>query len=467
MSGKSYPPFDLTSAISGVEWPAVPEANASVLFALLFQLEQSQWWNEEQIRAHQWKQLRRSLDHAYRTVPFYHERFDSAGLKVADLEDPDAWRRLPVLVRRELQAGGEALVSTAIPRDHGRTSVRVTGGSTGEPVRVLGTAITGFAWRVFTLRDHLWHHRDFRGKLAVVRFMEQEAARPPAGALTNNWGTSTRNIATGPCAILTIHSTTQEQAEWLARHDPEYFLSYPSAIVALARYCEKHAIKLPKLREVRTFGEVVEPQVREICRDVWGVRVVDAYSSEEFGYLALQCPEHEHYHVQSENVLLEVLDDQGQPCQPGDVGRVFVTSLNNFAMPLLRYDIGDYAEVGEPCPCGRGLTVLKRVLGRQRNMFTLPTGETRWPMIDARDIAAVFNEVPPITKFQLVQKSLDELEARLVVVRPLTSDEETTLASYVQQGLGYAFRLHFNYVDDIPRSPRGKFEEFRSEVPPS
>jgi phenylacetate-CoA ligase len=162
--------------------------------------------------------------------------------------------------------------------------------------------------------------------------------------------------------------------------------------------------------------------------------------------------------------LVEVLDDEGQPCKPGEVGRVIVSSLNNFAMPLIRYDIGDYAEVGQPCACGRGLPVLKRILGRQRNMFTLPSGETRWPMIDARDIAAVFDEVPPITKFQLIQKSIDELEARLVTVRPLSELEEETLRGYVQQGLGHAFRVLFNYVDDIPRSPRGKFEEFRSEV---
>ena len=92
MSESSYPPpYDLASAISGVEWPAVPEANASVLFALLFQLEQTQWWSPEQLRAHQWKQLRRELEHAYRTVPFYHERLDSAGLKVAASPSACCW----------------------------------------------------------------------------------------------------------------------------------------------------------------------------------------------------------------------------------------------------------------------------------------------------------------------------------------------------------------------------------------
>src|SRR6185295_14515719 len=99
----------------------------------------------------------------------------------------------------------------------------------------------------------------------------------------------------------------------------------------------------------------------------WGVGVVDVYSSEECGQIALQCPEHEQYHVQSESVLVEVLDDEGRPCAPGTIGRVVLTTLQNFAMPLIRYDIGDFAEPGPACPCGRALPVLTRIVGRVRN----------------------------------------------------------------------------------------------------
>jgi phenylacetate-CoA ligase len=88
------------------------------------------------------------------------------------------------------------------------------------------------------------------------------------------------------------------------------------------------------------------------------------YSSDEAGYIALQCPEGEHYHVQSESLLLEVLDAAGSACMPGQVGRVIVTTLNNFAMPLVRYDTGGDAEVGPPCACGRGLPVLRSLVER-------------------------------------------------------------------------------------------------------
>ena len=93
--------------------------------------------------------------------------------------------------------------------------------------------------------------------------------------------------------------------------------------------------------------------------------VVDIYSCTEAGYLAFSCPEQGNLHVQAESVIVEVLDRAGKPCAPGEEGEVVVTPLLNFAMPLIRYAVGDRAVVGEPCACGRGLPTLKTV-GRSR-----------------------------------------------------------------------------------------------------
>ncbi len=460
-------PLPLKSTLSGMHWPAVPKPDATAMLALLWQLEQSQWWSPEVLAAQQRRQLRAVCEHAIATVPQWGQRFAAAGLTAAAAQDANDWRRLPTLARRELQLAGEAALSAAPPKDHGRRTWHTTGGSTGEPLRVQTTALGGLAWRVLTLREHLWHGRDFSAKLASIRYVQQGDASPPHGLLAKNWGSATRDLVeTGPCAVLHVNSTTDEQAAWLAEQNPDYLLTYPSLVAGLARHFIEAGTPLARLREVRTFGEILEPETRALCAEAWDVRTVDSYSSEEFGYLALQCPEHEHYHVQSENVLLEVLDDDDQPCAAGEIGRVVVSSLHNFAMPLLRYEIGDYAEVGEACPCGRGLPVLKRIVGRQRNMFTLPDGRRRWPLLDARDLAAVFEELPPILKFQVVQRSLDELEIKLVAARPLTASEEQSVRDYAVRGLGHPFEIQFTYLDDIPRTPRGKYEEFRSEVNP-
>jgi phenylacetate-CoA ligase len=164
--------------------------------------------------------------------------------------------------------------------------------------------------------------------------------------------------------------------------------------------------------------------------------------------------------VQSETVLLEVLDEQGRPCAPGAVGRVVVTPLYNFAMPLLRYAIGDYAMVGGPCPCGRGLPVLDRVQGRVRNMLTAPDGGRYWPSFGSRR----FREIAPIRQHQFVQKTLQRLQARLAVERPLTPEEEATLRAHILTRLPAAFEIEFVYVDEIPVSAAGKLENFISEI---
>src|SRR3546814_3878705 len=91
-----------------------------------------------------------------------------------------------------------------------------------------------------------------------------------------------------------------------------------------------------------TVGETVSAKARGLVQRAWGVPLKDSYSCEEAGYLTMQCPDHEVYHVQSENVLLEVVDDDGRPCGPGETGRVLITSLHNFATPLIRYELGDY-----------------------------------------------------------------------------------------------------------------------------
>lgn len=105
---------------------------------------------------------------------------------------------------------------------------------------------------------------------------------------------------------------------------------------------------------------------------------------------------------------MEILDENGKPCEPGELGRVVVTPLDNFAMPLIRYDIGDYAEVGKHCPCGRGLPVLKRIVGRVQDLVVLPSGERRWTLLSAGNIES-FLEIAPIRQYQFVQKDLQTI----------------------------------------------------------
>lgn len=450
----AFPAWQYRSAIPGVSWPAIPGQEAAALLALEFQLERTQWLPPERLLELQFSQLEGLMRHAYDTVPYYRERWRGLYDAGAPLT-PERFARIPFLTRRDLQAHFDALKSTAIPAAHGPVAESRTSGSTGSPVRVLKTALNELWWRAFTLRDHYWHRRDLGGKLAAIRQAVVDGESP-------GWGPATDGVAiTGPCATLHIRADVDSQLAWLDRQRPQYLLSYPSNLAELARRSIARGATLPGLLEVRTIGEVLTGEIRDLCRQAWGVRVTDVYSSDEAGYCALQCPESGRYHVQSEGVLLEVLDDHNRSCAPGTVGRIVVTSLHNFATPLVRYDIGDFAEAGGPCPCGRGLPVLKRILGRVRNMLRLRSGASFWPMLGTRDLS----DIAPIVQQQVVQKSYDSIEIRLVVSRRLTAGEEDKLRALIKDRFPPEFNLALVYCDHIPRGAGGKFEEFLSEVP--
>ena len=371
-----------------------------------------------------------------------------------------------MLRRADVQSAGEDLHSRRVPRDHGRLSDIFTSGSTGRPIRAMRSELSLLFWSAFTLRDHLWHKRHLAGKLATIRSSGEGEDLYPKGGVARYWGSSRRAFDTGPSVSLNINSTTRQQVDWLQRENPDYLLTHPTNVQRLADHCIREGIRIPNLREVQTISEILRPEVRVACREAWGVPVSDMYTSREVGYMALQCPDHEHYHVQAEGVLLEVLDEDGRACGPGQVGRVIVTQLQNFAMPLLRYDVGDYAEVGEPCPCGRGLPVLARILGREQNMLTLPSGAKRWTLLSSHDIRA-FLAMAPIRQYQFVQKTPTSMHVRLVVERRLNEAEETSLGQWAVEKFGYPFRVTFEYLDDLPRQPSGKFQDFVSDVEPS
>lgn len=441
------------SVLPGIAWPGLPDQAGQRMLAMQFQFTQSEGWSPEQLRQAQFMQLAQLLRHARATVPFYRDRLRDWG---DGGPDAAAFAQIPLLRRQDIQDHFELLCSRAVPPDHGSAHEGQTSGSTGRPIRYLSTTLTGALWQAFTLRDHLWHGRNFAGKLAAIRGPSR--IQPGAAA---GWGAATDGVfRTGPAVMCSTEQSMAEQAEWLMQENPDYLISIASNARELARYCRQQGLRPPRLREVRTYGEALHAETRSLVREAWDVPVVDLYSCREAGYLALQCPRHEHYHVQSEGVILELLNADGEACAPGELGRVVITPLHNFAMPLIRYEIGDYAEAGEPCDCGRGLPVIRRIAGRVRNMLQLPGGGLRFPRFGEYE----FGSVPAVRQFQVVQKTFDDIEVALVVARPLTAGEEDTLRELILDNLGHSFRLAFSYRDEIPRAASGKFEDFRSEV---
>lgn len=449
-------PFE--SALPDIAWPAAVSGRGMATLSLLFQLDRTQWWPADRLRASQQTQLNRLLHHAGQHVPFYRRRPGT----LADADGEAFWQRwrdLPLLTRQDVQMAGDDLFSRALPDGHGELTEVYTSGSTGKPIHAVRSDLWLLMWSAVTVREHLWHGRDFAGKLAAIRESATGKALHPEGEQLDNWGFSTADIfRTGASVSLNIMTPVDQQLDWLLREEPDYLLTHPTMLDRLVRRSAELGRRPQRLKQVLTISEILAPGLRELCRAEWGVRVVDTYSTRETGYLALQCPDTDHYHLQSETVLVEILDAGGQPCAPGEIGRVIVTPLHNLAMPLVRYDVGDHAEMGEPCSCGRGLPTIRRILGRRQNMLRTAQGE-RWPLLSSDDIGKLFT-LAPIRQYQFAQTHPDRIEVRLQAARPLSAEEAQGIVAWARAKFGQGFRIDLAFPPELSRSASGKFEDF-------
>jgi len=350
------------SGVETVLWPAVPPDLQAKLLALEFQLEQSEWWTEAELREHQLQQLGNLLAHTHATVPFYGPALSAAGYRPGEPLTPAIWAHLPIVDHATVQRQRDALISRAVPPSHGPViEVRIDRGR--GPIQLRITEVAQLMRLAFFVREQIWHRRDLGAKRAVIQ--PGDGAAYPDGRHEDHWGWPMGVLyETGLQAVLDSRTALAEQVEWLRREDPAYLVANPSDVLALAREFQVRNLKLPSLKGVQSLGGGLSPEVRAACREAWGAPLAHIYRAEEVGPLALQCPEHEHFHVQSEQALVEVLDGAGKACGPGEIGRVVATPLNNFAMPLIRYEVGETAEVGASRACGRGLPVLTRIMGR-------------------------------------------------------------------------------------------------------
>jgi phenylacetate-CoA ligase len=442
------------SSVAGLAWPGLPGASGAAMLALQFQLERSQWWPAERLVEYQFKQLRALAAHAAENVPFYREHLSKCGLASAGDLTPESYLRWPVLRRRDLQERPQDLLAARYPSSHGPASEMFTSGSTGTPMRVTFSNAAQFFAVAMALRDHIWHERQLSQKLCAIRWLAPEARQAGWGPATN------AAFVTGPSAAMDVSADVDSQLDWLIREQPAYLVTTPSNLRALLERSAAQRRRPQTLKAVMTYSEALPEDLREALRRGWQALLADTYSCTEFGALALQCPVKPHYHVQSENVLLEILREDGTPCEPGEIGRVVVTGLHNFAMPLLRYELGDMAQAGGQCSCGRGLPVLTGIAGRVRNMARDPRGRLFQPAFDP----AIEQAGIPLRQYQFVQVAAAALELAYVMDREMSEDERTRLKEAVSGQMGYPVSLAVRRVDAIPRAPGGKFEGFVSRI---
>ena len=417
---------------------------ARPVLAALRELEASQWLSPDHVEALQVRKLRALLAHAGETVPYYRDLFTRQGFDPAQVRSLRYLAAIPVLERETLIDRFEDLRSERPPSP---AVCRVTGGSTGRRVRFLVDERDTAARSAHIDRNLRWLGWDLGDRLAFVWGSDIDSREHDGAAA---------RLRDAVAGVLWIDAFTLSRGaldSTLARlqeHDPFVLVGYPSSLHLLAQRALETGRALT-LRGIQTSAEMLAPRVREDLEKAFGCRVLDRYGCREAGIIAHECPEGS-LHVNAEAVVMEC---------PG--GEVTVTTLNNYAMPLIRYRNEDAGEMsGRICRCGRGLPTAGAIRGRLSDVIQAPGGR----LIHGEFFTHLFYDAPGVRRFQVRQTLPDELQIACVADEAFTPAVMARLENLILTHGDPAFRVKWRRVDDIPAGPSGKFRFTISEIPP-
>jgi phenylacetate-CoA ligase len=331
------------------------------------------------------------------------------------LQQMDKWQWVERIIKEELITFDKVLTREDLRNLPMEPLVYTTktSGSTGEPVTVQKT-YQDLVWYYATnIREFIWRNWDVTKNVAVIKTTSEEG-------VLNGWGIPPNLSPVQGKMYTNGYKPISELQEWLEKVNPHYIQCFPSIFKLL------DTSKISNFIDWKGTGEV-----GGTC-----------YSTEECGVIAIQCPDKPSYMHVMENIYLDVDTDGG----------VLVTCLTN---PYIKnYKHGDHVKLGQQCTCGRKLQTIKKINGRVRNMFTLPNGDKKWPLLGSLKF-----EDFGIKQFKATQTELDKLT--LEIVSPKLGKKKNKVVSLVQEMLGVPIDVTIKYVDSFPNY---KFEEFISLI---
>ncbi len=389
-------------------------------------------------------------------VPYYRDRLPHIPAKITSFED---FAQLPLVTRDHIQEYRLRLHNNTPPDIFRSTGVATTSGSTGKPIETHGHPPAQALGQQLQYRLQRIHGFDFNARCAFIVNPEPSGrADPPEGARGSRpWGGSN---GSGDSVFLNLLSDPKDQLDWLVRMKPKYLSTYPSNLQALVQLTQASGVRPVGLEKIVLSSEPASEELVALVSQEWGATCVLTYSAREVGLIAAGAPDKGGYHLQSENVYVEILDDGGNPCSPGVVGRIVVTTLQDLLRPLIRYEIGDYGEFAEESPDDSvTLPRLRRVVGRKRSMIRLPDGRTVWPHFEFASLL----KVGGLVQWQLVQRKDLSILVRVVSRGAFSEPLRRAVTHVVQEGLP-GVTVEVQPVKEIERTRRGKYLELISEL---
>jgi phenylacetate-CoA ligase len=413
-----------------------------------WKLWESQYYPPERLRKLQWKLLAGILVHCRAHVPYYRNAFARLGLERSDFRSLDDLSRLPVIDKFTVLDHREELKADNIVRFRPREMF--TSGTTGTPV--------GFYWDVDSTVLELisqWRHFSWSGYRLGDAFLDIRSMVLRSGR-DHQWNRKCRGLELS--SDLMDSSNVGRFAELLRRCRIRLWRGHPSAMSHFIRLLQAAGIADIKPKIIITVAETLLDSERHLIESWAGIPVGDSYGQVEHAALICQCPQGA-YHICSEYGIVEILNEDGSPAKPGEEGRIVATSLHNRALPLLRYDTGDFAVASDlACRCGRTLPIIASFTGRTDDR--LMTADGRW--ISGLRFSHCLTK--GVRRAQIVQRSRAGIDVYIVPTPDWRDETEAAVRKDLEKRLGEPMAIRFHQVAEVPFQGSGKFKFVVSRI---
>ncbi len=447
--------------VPGAVFPLYERLTGRRLWTEVLHLRELQWHSPEEMAARTFQKLRPLLKQAATNVPFYRDLFQAAGIQPEDLRDTSDLSRLPITTKADLRSGfPERTTAENLPA--WRRWKMTTSGSSGFLFEFYNDRAGTDSWissYLFFLEwagAALWKtqiflsdpsSRTYRAKLPCSPWITPGMRRLLLGERVIHLP----GEQVTPALLRDQIRGLSSGGSYFIRGNPSYIAHLAAQLLAEGRDLQAYP------RVVITGGETLTAPNAAIIQSAFRCPVVDHYSTWEVPHIAQTCPDNPGMlHVNSERVILRIVRDDGTPAAPGERGRVVITSLTNYVMPFINYELGDWAVASAPCACGRGLPSFATLDGRLGEMIRTPSGKAFATTSLTRFVTHGRQAVPYIWEYQAVQTAPDTVIFRLVPTSLYTAEFARELKSGLEHLLGPDLSVRIETVDRIPTEPSGK-----------
>jgi len=468
--------------VGRIAFPAVNYAlNRKDILGRYRKLLQTEHYSKEALRELQFQKLNAVLRHAYRSNPFYTRRFNDIGLVPEDIKTLEDIRHIPPLVRQDVidhrldmvdvryrhsvstadQAAQAAGVPISFARFRRHRLVRNTSsGSSGTPtVFYEDGSTTALNW-VHELRLKQWYGLPPGVKEARMSATSTEYAGKSKLPSAREWLWN-QMILPGYFLSDREHELSLRKIQ---KFRPRVLWGPTPALTGLAQYVQRVNGDISRCRPdlVISRAAPLYEHEKKLLTEVFGCPVTNIYGTREVGHVAMKCP-HGSIHVNQENYLVEI-EGVGINQESAGPGKILITPLFESPMPFLRYRIGDIAELGgNDCPCGRPLTVLKKIMGRIGEVFKTKDGH----LIEPNFWCIAFEDGRPsqdVERFQVVYRRNDCIRFRIVPRPGYSAETEAELRRFIEMNFPTSVQFEFEYVSDITPQASGKYPIVVNEI---